>query len=431
MSKFTIERLYTARNCVVNDATIRQYLRAKDLSRVGIGDIPPMQTFSESVRKITTVFLAAFLWLHALFFLNPQSAFVSKCSQMLRLTTSEVVLFSLLVLFSFAAGSGFWKQFRSLLYIYGFPFVLIAYGFYWGFLILRAMHRWFKAQSSSQTETRSEIEVTDSSVAPAPATTASETASTENQSAEVLKFLLRPFRRFTFLWCILLLVTTHIVVVWMCLVVVMLHLARDISRILKVLFFSGPWLQKAGQNLMTAVETAIVAISVVTPDTSPTPEMKSALTNLKGWTPVINFLKEPYLVSRWAWVLATFCFGSIYCYIAVLFSFAYYGLSKVNGISYPWPDALIASLFIPFFVSELPKILWVKLLGGLHCTLVLAVGIGTLVNFIQRRLRAIHLAAVSVSNRLADQNIRENFLLLEAKLATKPPADTKTTDGSK
>jgi hypothetical protein len=391
-----------------------------------------MQAISEKIRKVTTVFLAVFLWLHALFFLNPQSAFVSRCSQLLRLTTSEVVLFSLLVLFSFAAGSGFWKQFRSLLYIYAFPFVLIAYGFYWGFLILRAMHRWIKAQSSLKTEIRSEIEVTDSSVAPAPSATASEAAaSTENQSAEALKFLLRPFRRFTLLWCILLLVTTHIVVVWMCLAVVMFHLARNIFRILKVLFFSGPWLKKVGQAILNAVETAIVAIAVVTPDTSPTPELKNAWNQLNVWTKVVNFLKDPYLVSRWAWVLATFCFASIYCYIAVLFSFAYYGLSKVNGVSYPWPDALVASLFIPFFVSELPKIFWAKLLGGLHCTLVLAVGIGTLVNFIQRRLRAIHLAAVELSTRLADQNIREKFLLLETKLATQPPADTKTIEGSK
>jgi hypothetical protein len=135
---------------------------------------------------------------------------------------------------------------------------------------------------------------------------------------------------------------------------------------------------------------------------------------------VMNFLKDPYLVSRWAWVLGILFFGLIYTYIAVLFSFAYYGIARVSSVSYSWPDALIASLFIPFFISELPKVLALKFLGGLHCLLVVAVGIGTLVNFIQRRLRSIHSSAIEISDRLADQNIREKFLILEAKLATAP-----------
>jgi hypothetical protein len=59
-----------------------------------------MAKLSESVRKGTTVLLALFLCLHALFFLNVQSALISKCTQLLRLTASEVVLFALLVIFS-------------------------------------------------------------------------------------------------------------------------------------------------------------------------------------------------------------------------------------------------------------------------------------------------------------------------------------------
>src|SRR5579862_9326191 len=80
----------------------------------------PMETLSEGVRKATTVLLAAFLWLHALFFLNFHSVFISKFTQLLHLSTSEVILFGLLLIFSFAAGSGFWKPLRSVAYIYAF-----------------------------------------------------------------------------------------------------------------------------------------------------------------------------------------------------------------------------------------------------------------------------------------------------------------------
>ena len=378
-----------------------------------------METLSENVRGITTFCLAVFLWLHALFFLNVQSAFIAKCRQLLRLTSSEVVLLILLVIFSFVAGSGFWKPLRSVAYIYTFPFVLLAYAFYLSFLILRALHRWFKAQANPQARPPI-IEQSVSPSVPALPGGSDGQVDTKNGVAEVFRFLLRPFRRFTLLWCLLLLVTTHTVVVWLCLVVVLFHLARDIFRILKVLFFSEPWLKKVGTAVLTPIETAIAGISAVTPNSSPTTELRNLWNQLNLWSKVVDFLRDPYLVSRWAWVLGILFFGSIYAYMAGLFSCAYYGIARVANVSYSWPDALITSLFIPFFVPDLPKVVALRLLGGLHCVLVLAVGIGTLVNFIQRRLRSIHTAAVDINKRLSDQNIREKYLILEAKLATVP-----------
>jgi hypothetical protein len=110
--------------------------------------------------------------------------------------------------------------------------------------------------------------------------------------------------------------------------------------------------------------------------------------------------------------------GSIYIYIAALFSFAYCGIARVSGVSYSWPDALVASVFIPFFVSELPKILAVKLLGGIHCLLVVAVGVGTVVNFLRRKLDAVRRAATDLSDRFADQSIQEKYRILEQKFST-------------
>ena len=98
-----------------------------------------MASPSEAVRKATTFFLAVFLWLHALFFLNVEPSVVSKSADFLQLSTSEGLLFALLVIFSFLAASGFWKTLLSLGYIYCFPIVLLGYLFYWCFLILRTL----------------------------------------------------------------------------------------------------------------------------------------------------------------------------------------------------------------------------------------------------------------------------------------------------
>lgn len=82
-------------------------------------------------------------------------------------------------------------------------------------------------------------------------------------------------------------------------------------------------------------------------------------------------------------------------------------------------------MFIPFFFPDLPKILAIKLLIGSHWVIVLGVGIGTIVNFLRRRLDDIRTAATDLSDRFADQSVREKYIILEQKFgnaATSGPA---------
>jgi hypothetical protein len=386
-----------------------------------------MATLSENIRKATTFLLAAFLWLHALFFINVQSTLISKSTRLLRLTASEVALLALLVVFSFLAASGFWKTLRSLAYIYFFPFVLLAYAFYWCFVILRAMNRWFKAQATPQPRSSLVVEKNAPTIAPVLPASSGSQVGRKKSALELLRFVLRPFRRFMLLWCILLLVTTHVGIVWLCLIVVLVHLARRILLILKILFFSDPWLKKIGPILPTGLNTALVALAAVTRDAAPTNELKDLWNQLSLWRRMLDFLRDPYLLSRWALVLGVVFFGSIYVYIAVLFSFAYYGIAHVSGVPYSWPDALVTSVFIPLFVSELPKILAAKLLGGIHCLLVVTVGIGTIANFLRRKLDAIRRAATDLSDRFTDQSIQEKYIILEEKFSTTAAPPTEET----
>jgi len=117
-------------------------------------------------------------------------------------------------------------------------------------------------------------------------------------------------------------------------------------------------------------------------------------------------------VSRWAWVLGAVSFGAIYVYIALLFSFAYFGIARVSGITYPWADSLVASLFIPLFARELPKTNLFRVLGGIHFSLTVTVGIGTFFGFLHRRLFAIRTAATVANDKLIDKAFQEKFLIL-------------------
>jgi hypothetical protein len=394
-----------------------------------------MTTFSEGVRKATTFLLALFLWLHALFFLNIQSTLFSKCTRALRLAPSEVVLFALLVIFSFLAASGFWKTLSSLAYIYFFPFVWLGRVLRWSFLMLRAMDRWFRAQAATPQLGAPVVVKQDSSpIATALTASPSSPVGAKKTAAELLRFLLRPFRRFMVLWCILLLFTTHVAVVWLCLIVVLVQLARQIFIILKILLFS-PWvgesLRKIGSALLTPISNALGALTAVTRDATPTDELRNLFNQLNLWRQILEFLRDPYRLSRWAWVLGIVFFASIYTYIAVLFSFAYYGIARVSSVSYSWPDALVTSVFISFFFRDLPKLLAIKLLSGVHVLLVLGVGIGTIVNFLGRKLEAIRKAATEMSDRFADQSIHEKYTILEEKFSTTTTSAPSAEDAAK
>lgn len=232
-----------------------------------------------------------------------------------------------------------------------------------------------------------------------------------------------------FLWCVLLLATSHKSIAALCLAVILVQLARKIFSILKVVLFSEPWLQKISPALLTGLNKAFEALAAVTPDSAPTPELTNLWNQLNLWKKILDFFKNRYLMARWAWFLGFSFLGVMYTYIALLFSFVYYGIARIKDVPFSWPEALVSSLFIPIFVSDLPKVLWIKFLGGIHCTFVLVVGVGTIVNFLRRKLDAMWRAASELSDRFTtDQTIHEKLTILEQKISTVvliPPGTTK------
>ena len=373
-----------------------------------------MARLMDKVIRATIFLLAAFLWVHALFFLSIQSPLIAESARVFRLATSEVVLVALLVLFTFLAASGFWKLLLSLLYIYFFPFVLIGYALYLCFLVLRAIGRWFSAQRPQQSTSPLVIDQrTTAGPALVPVKPSHHRTDTKPRTLNLPHLLMQPFSRFTLLWCVLLLVTTHRALLWVCLVVVLLHLSRKIFAILKFLFFSDALWDKVGTVLPAGIYKTLSALDGITRDAAPTPQLKQLWQQLNLYKKVLDFLSDKYLLSRWAWVVGSVVFGLIYLYIALLFSFAYYGISRVAGISYSWPESLVTSVFIPCFIADLPKVLWLRVFGGIHFFLVVAVGVGTTVNFLRRKLENIRKAASNLSTRFADESLQEKIRILK------------------
>jgi hypothetical protein len=349
--------------------------------------------------------------------------------QPLHFTTSELALFFLLLIFSFLAASGFWRMVLSLTYIYFFPFVLVWYAFRWCIRIIRALNRWIVAQAPRKA---ADARVLGSSNAVLATQVQSPTTGKKPQKpGELLRFLSRPFRSFTVLWGILLLVTTHMAVVWLCLVILLLQLGQKIFLLGKVLLSLESWLQKYGPLGFAGLNKTLEALDAFTPGSTPkNKELESLANQLSLWRKILDFLQDPYLMSRWAIVLGVAIFVSINAYFAFLFSFAYYGIAHVTGVSFSWSNALVISMFMPFFATDLPRGVAIHILGGIQCVLVLAIGVGTVMNFLRRKLDSVRQTATTYHERLADDKTMEKYLILQQAISARGAVGVISTEQS-
>lgn len=113
-------------------------------------------------------------------------------------------------------------------------------------------------------------------------------------------------------------------------------------------------------------------------------------------------------------------FLAIYIYFALLFSFVYLGVGRLVGSPLSWGEWLVNSLFIPAYVSNFPKSIFLRILAGIHFTLVVTVGIGTVLNYFRGRIERLRKVTTLVSVRLSESEIRERYVILQQKVDATP-----------
>jgi hypothetical protein len=223
----------------------------------------------EVLRKITRFSLAAFLWLHTFFLLNLPHELLAKLSVWLHLTAIETILFTLLVVFAFVAGKGFWSGVGNVAYVYFFPFVLFFYVCVGTFYALRAFARVTNGTSERSINQRKAVE---SSASTLPVSSeSSHPKSIREELRKVSRVLLRPLKKFTVLWCLVLVTTTHTWILWAALVLVLLHLGRAAYLALRISFFSGGWFGEFEKIIHKNVDEWVTKLHSVTRESSPSP----------------------------------------------------------------------------------------------------------------------------------------------------------------
>ncbi len=354
------------------------------------------------------------LWLHAAFLLNVRPEAISKSSAWLHLTSVELIFFLLLTLFSFVAGSGFWSGAANVAYIYFFPFVLFFYIIIGLFHVLRRLGFFG--------ERPAHLAAVSSPTTSLP--TKAEGPSVRERTNNTAAVLLRPFNRFTVLWCLLLLAATHIAILWAALVIVLIHLLRSAARILRLSWISESRFGEIEAKFQQVVdEDLLPKLQAVTRESPADPALKNLWNMFQSYEKIFKFVQDENLVSKWAVLIGSVVFGSTYLYLAFLFSFAYYGAAQVTlAPAASWSEYFVTALFIPFFATDLPRNMFIRLLAGSHCVLVLVLGIGGVVTYMRRRIKSITRMATVITVKMSDEKVREKKLILQEKFSS---TDTK------
>ncbi len=322
----------------------------------------------------------------------------------------------LLLAFSFIAGSSFWQALVNLLYIYFFPFVLLFYAFYWPIRVLRVIFSKLKRGRSADASASTLVAPTSPTSIVLTAPMSERNAVSESGLRVAFELLTRPFRKFTYLWCLLVLLATHKPIEWIALTVLLLQLAGKIYWVVRVFWSSKSFLVRAATSVSNFLNDSLHKLTSLDFEIAPLTELKNLLNQIKGFKAALEFVAKSTFFSRLTFGIGLALLVCAHVYFALIFSCVYVGAAKVAHLTFAWSDSLAISFFILAYVTELPKTLMLRTLGGIHFTLFLALGAGTIVSYFRRQLEPLRSALASVSMRLSEQDVQQRIIILETKV---------------
>jgi hypothetical protein len=391
-----------------------------------------MAQFLRWIRRVCRFLLAFFLWLHALFILNVAPSLVPYASHV-KSNTAELTVLLLLATLTILASYGIGNVVVDAIYIYFFPFVFL---FYCAFFLFKGIKGGYEAVWGQDEP----LDVSLKQLVIAPQPTLVQASPTQVAVAETPEgnapaegrswfgMILRPFRKFLLLWCLLLLVASHRGLLLVALIVVLFQLCRLLIQVFALAVVSSNWLGELEQRIRNYADDVIGKLLLAKEITQDFQKVFLSITALQVG---VSLLRSRRRVVQWAMYLGTLFFLGIYVYLALIFSFAYYGVARVLNIPYDWTTSIVNSMFMPLTFGSLPSSNWIRALGGVHALAVLALSIGTIFGYIRQKLDSLHGVADELSKRLEQAEVRAKVELMREKFQPASPPPSAVPQDSK
>lgn len=380
----------------------------------------------QSFRRVARFIAALVFWAHALFALHVPVTLITRWAAKVNLTLPEASIIFSLGLLTILYSRGLWKFALDVGYICVFPFVCIYLLARLLFALVRFFFRlsdkeWGAVERSAPNKVV-EVKV----IAPSGQLEQPKLKPmTQGWWKKAISISFLPFRQYALLWCLLLLLSSRADLVWTALVVILFHLARSLIRMVRLTFVSLAWLGKLEAFAKTRVEGLLGRFAALPKEAELTGELKKSAGILIAIRVGVQLLDSRRQIWIGALALSVCVLAVLYANLALLFSFTYLGLAKVQAIQFTWSQAVVTSFFIPIAYSDLPKNFWLKMCGGLEWLVFFAMTLGLVVTYFQKKFDSLYGLTSTLSSRFADPgiNAKMNELLekLKPKLGGVPP----------
>ncbi len=244
---------------------------------------------------------------------------------------------------------------------------------------------------------------------------------------------MRLLSKFALLWSILIFTVNYKPFIIFAIIVTLVGAMKALRNLWDLFSDKSLWIQKVEERFPTATHAFIDQITQWD-GTSKADEVKKAINGLKLYESLFNFLADNNtLLSKWAFTISLVVSVPFYCYFGYLFSCAYFGVGKVQGLNFPWTSAILDSLYMPFAWTDLPKSLIIRFIGGLQAIFISAIGYAIFFRHLGDGLESVTSAATQLRGPFQDELLRDRLIRVEQMLSEKGlvvPTTTPTSDPS-
>lgn len=258
-----------------------------------------------------------------------------------------------------------------------------------------------------------------------PTQSATENKTKQEEPAESI-VALKPFVQFVALWAVLILSVNSKWFIVFAVAITLVGAGRAVYRLWQILSDTSSWIDKLKGTFATQIAQHIRLVRAWN-ESSGVEEVTNAANALKLLEAVFVFISvNKDFLAKSTMVLAALISIPFYCYVSFLFSCIYVGLAKLQGFSFPWPAALLDSLYMPFAFTNLPSNFMIQFLGGLQALVVTFVGWNIFFRHLSSRFQRIAVAASELHSPFDDIGLRQKLNQIE-----RAAAQDKTIEGDK
>ncbi len=376
-------------------------------------------------RRIGRHIIAAVFWLHALYaasFLNLPLLRTLQPPKYL-----DTLIFALIIAFySYFAEYEWLSILADCIYVYLWPCIIVVKV---SWVSIKVLYKWLK----SNLVVHSPGLITRPINAAVPAINATQKPEKPKEAQPAARtvsaWVRKPFTEFSMLWSLMIITTGNRFIIVVATLVALYCAGRAIYELWDFTSDASTWVEKLKGTFASRIAAHVGQVRAWEEMTQ-IDEVTKAANALKMLESIFMFIADNkrFLtkVTAGVSIVVSLIF---YCYISFVFSCAYVGIAKIQGLPTNWPDFFVTSLFIPIAFTNLPRNVPIELIGGLQAVAILALGWNILFRHMNSGFKRVALAASELRGPFEDRVLKVKYALIEEQAAklgpvVSPPASS-------